>query len=204
MDKNKQSIEMYEKYADEYLARKDDDAKNGLDEARKNALKECLIGLPKSAKIFEVGAAAGDDAKFFQSLGYENIVVSDIAESFLAKLKQNGFSPIKFDLAKDEFDDKYDFIYCWAVLVHLTKDDARAALKKIYDALNDGGRMVVNVKTPDGDLDEEFSRFADDENKRIYFSYWAREEFESCLGELGFRKVKIWGYGRWLDCCAEK
>lgn len=195
---NKNAIDMYEKHAGDYLV---SNTTKADDAARAKMLTECLEGLPKDAKIFEVGSAGGNDAKFMQSLGYNNITVSDIAPSFLKALEGRGFKPIKFDLTSDDFTDKYDFIYCWAVLMHLKKDEARAGLSKIYDAINDGGRMVTCVKT--GDTEEEMVNFRES-GDMIYYSYWTREEFESYLCELGFKNIRIWEYNRWLDCYAEK
>ena len=195
---NKNAIDVYEKYADEYLV---SNTTRADDEARKKMLTEHMDGLPKDAKIFEIGSAGGNDAKIMQSLGYSNITVSDITPAFLRELEKKGFSPVKFDLVADNFTDKYDFVYCWAVLMHLTKDEARAGLHKIYDALNDGGKLLTCVKT--GEVEEEMVDFRETTDK-IYYSYWTREELEKYLRELGFKNIRIWEYGRWLDCCAEK
>ena len=45
-----------------------------------------MEGLPRDAKIFEVGSASGRDAKYLHSLGYNNITVSDVADYFFEKI----------------------------------------------------------------------------------------------------------------------
>lgn len=195
---NKDAIDLYEKYADDYLVSNTTKADN---EARAKMLTERMADLPKDIEIFEVGSAGGNDAAFMKSLGFTNITVSDITPTFLEALKKRGFEPVQFDLTKDEFTGKYDFIYCWAVLMHLTKEEARAALKKMFGALKAGGKLLTCVKT--GDAEEGMVDFRGS-GDMIYYSYWTQEEFESYLRELGFREIHIWGYGSWLDCCAEK
>ncbi|MBR6965393.1 class I SAM-dependent methyltransferase [Ralstonia pseudosolanacearum] len=209
---NEKTIEVYEKFGDKYLARNEEATKNDprakKDDARqKELLKTYVENLPKDAKIFEVGSAGGRDAKYLRSLGYENIAVSDVANYFLKKLEDEGFTPVKFDLIKDDFNDKYDFILCWAVLVHFTKDEAKAAILKMSEALNPGGRIALCVKHKEGH-EEDWADFNGQIGAKRYFSYWNKDELESCMKESGFKNIDIKQHGGaracWLECCAEK
>lgn len=197
---NDETIKTYEQYAEQYLAR---NTTEEADKLRREMLKERLESLLKGAKIFEVGSAGGDDARFIKSLGFENVTASDVAEPFLDKMRKNGLSPIKFDLVRDNFPDKYDLIYCWAVLMHFTKEEAKDALKKIYEALSEGGRLLTCLKMAEAKT-EEWTQFQGERGAKVYFSYWSEEELRGFLKEVGFRKIDIWGYGNWLDCWAEK
>lgn len=197
---NVSTLEIYEKYGEQYLEKR---AGEYMEVERREMLGNCLAGLPKDVKIFEVGSAGGRDAKTIQSLGYKNVTVSDVADSFLGALKKEGFAPVKFNLIEDEFHDKYGFILCWAVLMHFTKDEAKRAIRKMFASLEDGGRLLFCVKKSDDRIDEW--RVADfQDGAELYFSYWAEDELRECLEKTGFKTVKIWGYGSWLDCLAEK
>ncbi len=197
---NEETLEAYEKYADQYLSREKDE---NAEKQRQEMMKECLAGVSKDAKIFEVGAADGKDAAYFKSLGYENVTVSDATDAFLRVLEEKGFSPLKFNLIEDNFPDDYDFIMCWAVLMHLTKEEAKAAIQKMFNALNDGGKLLTCLKTSELQ-DEEWKQADFQEEAKLYFSFWSEDELRSFLEEIGFRKIKIWGYESWIDCLAEK
>ena len=166
-----------------------------------------MLGLPKDAKIFEIGSAGGRDAKYIQSLGYTNLITSDIVDYFLRRLQLAGLSPQKFNLIADDFADSYDFILCWAVLVHLTKDEVKAAINKMYRALNNRGRIALCVKHKEG-REEEWTDFQNLLGAKRYFSYWDRDEIADYLRSAGFKNVDVEQYGGaracWLDCYAEK
>lgn len=209
---NEKTIEVYERFGQNYLKRNSDDVKNNPkakkdDDRQKELLKKFTDGLPKDAKIFEVGSAGGKDADFIRSLGYTNVTVSDVADFFLRELEKKGLSPIKFNLITDEFGDKYDFILCWAVLVHFTKAEAKEAIRKMFKALNDGGRIALAVKHKEGH-EEEWEDYQGRIGAKRFFSYWQKDELEQCLEECGFKNVQIAKHGGaracWLNCCAEK
>ena len=197
---NTKTIEVYEKCAERYLGRS---TVGKIEKIKQEMLKNCLADLPKEAKIFEVGSASGNDAIFFRSLGYQNITVSDVVKPFLKKLEEEGFSPLRFNIIKDSFPDKYVFIYCWAVLMHLTKDEAKSAIKKIYNALNNDGMLLTCVKTTETEK-EKWSDFENSKGEKVYFSFWSENELEQYLKEIGFRAIKIWKYNDWIDCLAKK
>ena len=209
---NEMTIEVYEKFGDKYLSRNKNDIEKNLKAKNNNdrhikQLEKYLYGMPKDAKIFEVGSASGRDAKIIQSFGYEKIVVSDIAEYFLNLLKEQGFSPVKFNLITDGFSEKYDFIHCWAVLVHFTKNEAKAAIKKMFDALENNGRLALCVQYRDGFEEDWVDRDGKIGAKR-YFSYWTKSELNKYMKEVGFRDIDIESHegtrSCWLECCAIK
>lgn len=209
---NEKTIEVYEKFGDKYLSRNKNDIKNNLKAKNNNnrhieQLKKYLDGFSKGTKIFEVGSASGRDAKIIRSFGYKNVVVSDVVNYFLNLLKEEGFSPIKFNLITDEFLEKYGFIYCWAVLVHFTKDEAKMAIKKMFNALDNGGRLALCVQYRDGVKEDWVDRDGKIGAKR-YFSYWTKNELYKYMKEVGFNNIKIESHegtrSCWLECCADK
>ena len=209
---NDLTIEVYNKFGDRYLKRNEEalvENPKALadDERQRMILREYVEGLSKDAKIFEVGSAGGRDARFFLKLGYKNIIVSDIADYFLNELRKEGFEPVKFNLITDEFKDKYDFIFCWAVLVHFTKTEAKEAIFKMYDALNDGGRLAFCVKHKEG-VEEEWGDYKGMIGAKRFFSYWTVEEVKSFMERLNLRNMKIAKHGGaracWIECYGEK
>ncbi len=199
---NEKTINSYEKYAKEYVNQKNADSNDNIIKQKHAMLSNCLKGVPKSGRLFEIGSGSGEDAAYIQSLGYSNLIVSDVADSFISILRKKGFSPIKFNLLKNDFPEKYDFIYCWAVLMHFTKKEAGESIKKIYNSLIDGGKVLFCVKTSK-DKAEGWKRLSEKDGE-IYFSFWSKDELELFLNQVGFKKIEIWGYGDWIDCLAER
>ena len=209
---NDQTIDVYEKFGEKYLARNAEALKNDPrakkdDEWQRKLIVQFVDGLPKDAKIFEVGSAGGRDAKFMRELGYKNIIVSDAASFFLPLLEKAGFKPVKFNLVKDEFEDKYDFVLCWAVLVHFTKKEAKDAIRKMFDALNEHGRIALCVKHKEGH-EEDWEDFRGMIGAKRFFSYWNKEELEKFMEDCGFKTVVVHQRGGaracWLECFAKK
>lgn len=207
---NEKTIKVYERIGDEYCKvhsrNYDEEARLYYEHQREN-LSKYTVGLSKSANIFEVGSASGRDIEILRELGFDSIIASDAANCFLRYLKRKGYSPIKFNLLKDEFGEKYDFILCWAVLVHFTKDEAKEAIQKMYDALVSGGRIALSLKL----MNENETEWAEHRHKyqaERFFSYWTVNESTEVLNGAGFRDVEIGldrrGSSCWLECYAVK
>lgn len=209
---NDLTIEVYEKYGHKYLERNAVDIKNNPkakadDERQAKLFERYMEDMPPEATIFEVGSASGRDAKTLMRLGYRNIIVSDVADFFIEHLMKEGFSPIKFNLITDEFPGKYDVILCWAVLVHFTKPEAIAAMRKMYEALNSGGKLILGVKYKAGH-EEEWEDYQGRIGAKRYFTYWDKEELAETLKDIGFEEISIEQHGGarscWLNCCARR
>ena len=207
---NEQTIAAYEKvggkYCETHRPDYDERARAYFQHQTKN-LERYTAGLPKDAKIFEIGSANGRDAKILEGLGFQNITLSDATDLFLDYLKNTGYAPIKFNLLEDNFPEQYDFILCWAVLVHFTKEEVKTSLKKIHDALADSGRAAISVKLMTK-TETEWAEHRYEYGVKRFFSYWREDEFEEALSSAGFKNIdiKISGSGdySWLECYAEK
>lgn len=199
---NERTLDFYNKHADLYCLRgkkfyaEPDGIKDN--EANQNFLRQSLEGLPKDAKMFEIGSGDGRDAHFVNSLGYD-IQTSDAVESFLSILRENGFLPIKFNIIKDAFAESYDYILANAVFVHFTKPEVRIACEKVYGALNGGGRFIVAFKRR---LEEEsgWKTGVPGTTERRFFSYWDADEVKTVLENVGFKIVYFWEHNSAWDC----
>lgn len=207
---NDATLEFYAKHADLYQQRNAQDytTAQGLkdDEVHSRYILESLEGLPKEARLFEVGSGCGRDAALIRARGYQ-VQTSDAVESFLDILKENGFAPIKFNLISDTFPDQYDYILANAVLVHFTKGECREVLRKVYNALNPGGIFAFSLKQYVENAPEWKSNIPGSDSKR-YFSYWKPEEIEAELKLAGFKIKKIQQdegmRANWLNIIAQK
>lgn len=110
---NDATVAFYKKYAGLYLQRNQVDYSKEQgrkdDNVHRDYILRSIAGLPKDARMFEVGSGSGRDAALIRSMGYD-IQVSDVAEAFLVALKERNFEPISFDLVHDEFPGKFDYI----------------------------------------------------------------------------------------------
>ncbi|MCL2869780.1 class I SAM-dependent methyltransferase [Candidatus Saccharibacteria bacterium] len=179
---NEKTLEVYEQHIDKFVDRFSYDPNN----YGGGWIDKSLHGLPKNAKLFEVGSGTGDLARYIISLGY-SIQTSDAANSFLKILKEKKLNPIKFNLIKDTFNYNYDYIVANAVLVHFTPDEVKTAIQQIFNALNQNGRFAFSVKYkaehPNGELDNSFG-------VPRYFSYWTPDEIKDVVKQTGFSKVE--------------
>ncbi len=210
MDKNTQTLQVYENHADFYEKDTLADFRNNPEKAKKiiqtqqEFLKKSLENIPVSASLFEIGSGYGRDARFIRSLGY-NIQTSDAVDSFIARLRRDDFNPVKFNLITDDFSQKWDYILANAVLVHFPKDKVESALKKVHGALHSGGVFAFSVKQKLGGGEDWKTDIA---GEKRYFSYWEEGEIEQLVRELGFEVVFIKQIGGiracWLDVVVKK
>lgn len=145
----------------------------------KSWIDAALNGLPKSARLFEVGSGTGKDADYIESLGY-SMQLSDASSGFVDFLKKMKKNAQLFNVLTDEFNSQYDLILADAVLLHFTEDELSVILKKISKALNVNGRLAFCVKKGDGDFTEE---------KKLgsvrYFHLWQPEQLDIMLKNAG-------------------
>ena len=196
-EQNAKTLEVYEQAAKTYLennVKHDnlDPAKAQLKRARlADFIKQSFAPLPEHARIFEIGSADGDNAKYLESLGYD-VTASDVATDFLATLEARDLYPVKFNVLTDEFPGKYHGIFCWRVFVHFTPDDVLTALQKTYAALEPGGRFVVNLINREvKDVDQEWVDFPGVYEMGVerYFNYFREADVRAMIAQTDYRIV---------------
>jgi SAM-dependent methyltransferase len=207
---NDQTLRVYAKHADSYERDTLADFNSNPEKAEKIRkghqafLSKSLQTISKDGKLFEVGSGYGRDAIFIRSLGY-SIQVSDAVDSFIERLKQEDFEPVKFNLITDDFTDKYDYILANAVLVHFPKDEVEKSIRKIYDTLNLNGVFAFSLKQRAGGGEDYKTDIA---GERRYFSYWDIGEIERVAKKVGFKIISVEQIGGiracWLDVIVKK
>lgn len=192
---NFETIKVYDETVNIYLA-------NSLEhdrldpvraEEKKKELEQLIeksfAGLPRKAKVFEIGSGDGQNAKFIESLGFD-VTASDIVDGFIEETRKQGVKTIKFNALEDEFKEKYFAIFCWRVFVHFTKEDALKVIEKAYDALEDDGIFLFNaINREVKDVDAEWVDFGGEYHigKDRYYSYFRQSELDEIVGKTKFQ-----------------
>jgi SAM-dependent methyltransferase len=207
---NNQTLDVYAKHADLYEQKALSDFSNNSPKSQKfkkcyqRFLEESIKNISKDKKLFEIGSGYGRDANFIRSLGY-NIQVSDAVDSFINRLRQEDFVPVKFNLITDDFKEMYDYILANAVLVHFPKDEVERAIIKIYEALNDDGIFAFSIKQRVGGGEDYKTNIA---SMKCYFSYWDIGEIQKTIDKIGFTLIsadKVGGVRAcWTNIIAKK
>lgn len=192
---NKKTVEIYEEKAATYLKTTIDHDKLDPEKAKRkkeklqNFIKENLEQFKKGSKVFEIGSADGENAKYIKELGY-NITASDIADAFIDETKSKIENTIKFNVLEDDFKDKYSAVFAWRVFVHFTKEDLDITLNKVYKALENGGVFIFNIMNRETrDCDEEWVDFPNEYhmNAERYYKYFSEKEVNELIQKTNFK-----------------
>jgi glycosyltransferase involved in cell wall biosynthesis len=159
------------------------------------------------SRLAELGAGRGNLSRFLRSSG--DLLVTDTSSRYLAELRERWghlprmqIAPLDLGLAVDyELLRKYqpDTVVCLNVLEHI--EDDRAVLRRLYEVLSPGARLVFLVPY-NPKLYSEFDR-------RIgHFRRYQRQELENKFREAGltveaqryFNKMGVvaWWFGNVL------
>lgn len=196
---NKKTLEIYERCADIYLenAIKHDSLdmvkakkkKENLEKFIKDSFSSLLI----DSKILEIGSADGVNALFIKSLGYD-VTASDVSDTFLEKIKNQGVKTIKFDCLEDDFKEKYNGIFCWRVLVHFTYDDVMKLLEKVYENLENNGIFIFNaINREMRDVDCEWVDFEGEYHmgEKRFYNYFRKDDLDDLISKTNFKIDKF-------------
>lgn len=214
---NKKTVEIYEEKAATYLKttiehdKLDEEKAKRKKEKLQNFIKENLEQFKKGSKVFEIGSADGENAKYIKELGY-NITASDIADAFINETKSKVENTIKFNVLEDDFKDKYLAVLAWRVFVHFTKEDLDITLNKVHKALENGGIFIFNIMNRETKAcDEEWVDFPNEYHMDAerYYKYFLKEEVDSLISKTDF-KIKSFhmeggdNKNKWLVYVLEK
>ena len=214
---NKKTVEIYEEKAATYLKttiehdKLDEEKAKRKKEKLQNFIKENLEQFKKGSKVFEIGSADGENAKYIERLGY-NITASDIADAFINETKSKVENTVKFNVLEDDFKDKYLAVLAWRVFVHFTKEDLELTLNKVYNALEEGGVFIFNIMNRETKVcDEEWVDFPNEYHMDAerYYKYFLKEEVDSLISKTDF-KIKSFhmeggdNKNKWLVYVLEK
>jgi len=180
-EQNQQTLQAYEAHVQEYI----DGTFQQVDGVVKEWIDAAIASLPKDARILEIGSAVGRDAAYLKSLGY-SVDCTDATLNFVKLLQQKGFSARQLNAITDPFDGPYDLVLANAVLLHFTRDETKAVIKKVFDALADSGKFAFTLKQGEGEKWSDTKLGAP-----RYFCYWTEDQIRPIIEAAGFSKVEM-------------
>lgn len=178
---NQQTLQSYNDHVEEYMSQTPQHAS----EDWKIWMDENLQALDTSAKILEFGSAFGRDADYMESLGY-TVQRTDASSSFVDLLQKQGREARLLNALTDPLPKGLDMVFASAVLLHFTRDEAKAVIGKVYNSLDTNGRFVFSLKIGDGEEMSDAKLGAP-----RYFCYWQAPDIEKVLRDAGFTTIRI-------------
>ena len=111
-----------------------------------------------NSKLLEIGCGSGRDASFMIKKDFDVIGIDgsknmiDEAKEIHPELSNKLFhKTLPNDL---EFSQTFNGIYSIATLMHLSENDLKNTLSKIYNLLNQNGKFLMSVSLFRDDIDE--------------------------------------------------
>lgn len=112
-------------------------------------LEDFVDWVGPEAGVLEIGSGTGHDADLLEARGVE-VHRSDAAPAFVRAMRARGFHASTMNVLNDELGGPWDGVYANAVLLHLSPEDLRVALRRMADAVAPGGALAFTVKEGDG------------------------------------------------------
>mgnify|MGYP003609807356 CR=1 FL=1 len=151
--------------------------------------KLLLQTFDKNSELLEIGCGSGRDASFMSKNDF-NITAIDGSINMIKEAKN--IHPELFKklfhktLPNDlEFDKKFDGIYSIATLMHLSKNDLKITISKIYDLLNQNGKFLMSVSLFRDDINKDGF-----DDKGRFFLVLNFDEWVNLLENIGFKILK--------------
>lgn len=117
----------------------------------KKSVKWISSFTPECANVLDVGCGPGIYSKKLSHCGYKvtGIDISQYSIEYAQSYLQNNDNPISYvyaDIVDYQIHQKYDTILIlYALYSFFDRDDRLKILKKLYDALKIGGKLVIEV-----------------------------------------------------------
>ncbi|MCL4872093.1 MAG: class I SAM-dependent methyltransferase [Anaerolineae bacterium] len=185
--------DIYERYLTTTYAPRNDMSDEGLQRDARHYDREFGAFLPaeKTAAILEIGSGKGGFLLCCQQLGYHDVTGTDISPEQVTFCHEQGFTNV---VCADGLsylqscERQYALIAMIDVLEHLTKNEAVATLKAIYEHLLPGGRVILRVPNMSNPLNLR-TRYVDFTHE-IGLS---RESLQQLLRLIGFEIETVHG-----------
>ncbi|MBO5462647.1 MAG: class I SAM-dependent methyltransferase [Clostridia bacterium] len=136
-------------------------------------------------KILDVGCGSGKPYDQFLLSKNCQLVGVDISKKQieLARLNAPSAKYININFLRYNTSEKFDGVIMLYSLFHVSREYHRSFLEKIYSMLNDGGKVLLNVRKEDNLL-----KFRHDFcGKSMFWSHYDYKTFKKILRETGFK-----------------
>lgn len=178
---NARTIGAYDRHAQRFV----EGTPHEVAGAHKEWLDLALAGVPRDARILELGSGFGRDAAYLRDLGYQ-VQCTDATSAFVHELRARGFTASELNAITDDLPDELDVLLASAVLLHFTRAEFAAVLAKARRALRPGGRFAFTLKAGDG---EEWS--TEKLGAPRFFCYWREADVRDAVMAAGFAGLDL-------------
>lgn len=206
-DQVKNTIAVYDTIADKYAVGMNDYAP----EIERRKFSELVS---PGGSILDLGCAAGRDSIYFSSKGFRTVGV-DLSGKLLtiAKKKSPHLTFLQKDIRNLHFSEtSFDGVWACAVLIHLTRDEMKQALKDYFRLLKYRGILFLMMKKGVGETD-----IAENLSSGVarHFTLFQPQEIEEAVKEAGFTLLETYTWNsndrytpsrdvEWISCFARK
>ncbi len=159
-----------------------------------------FAGMAGPGQVLEIGSGPGRDADYLEQQGIR-VTRSDATPAFVARLRADGHDARLLDIRSDDLGGPYDGVLANAVLLHLSREQFRAAMHRVRQAVTAGGLLAVTLKEGDG---EQWSTAK--LGLPRHFTYWREAALRQVLQDTGWDVTFLEHFAgradRWLQLIA--
>ena len=135
-----------------------------------------LIHVPEVGKILDLGCGSGRDTAYFRSLGYEVTPVDGSIE--VCKLAEEKLrTPVRCLLFEDlDYQEEFDAVWACASLLHVDRQHMPEVMKRVENALREGGVLYASFKYGDEEVERNgrsFNNYNEESVKGLFDDSWA-------------------------------
>jgi 2-polyprenyl-3-methyl-5-hydroxy-6-metoxy-1,4-benzoquinol methylase len=138
-ENNGRTVAAYEGYARRYA----EVVSPEPSESAAATLRRFAEMLPAGGRVLDIGSGPGWDADFLETLGVR-VHRTDVTAEFRTLQAERGHQVDALDVLTDEIAETYDGILMLAVLQHFERTDVDAVLRKLVNALNENGALLLS------------------------------------------------------------
>lgn len=139
-----------------------------------------VAGLVGHGHVLELGSGPGWDAAYLERRGVR-VTRSDATRAFVERLRAAGQHARLLDIRYDDLGGPYDAVLANAVLLHLSRDQFRPALRRVRQAVTTPGLLAMTLKEGDG---EQWSTVK--LGLPRHFTYWREPALRRALQDTGW------------------
>lgn len=181
MNKQNQTKQTYEQFADEY-----EEKTLGLQ--RIGWMEKFRDLLPSNSHILDLGCAFCRDSETYDKWGFK-VTGLDFSKKMIEKAKKRvpNASFIVQDMLKIKFDDEsFDGVWAMSSLLHITKKNIPKVLVHLNQLLRPDGIIFIGTYLGEGEGFVEDERY---EGAGKYYSFFSEEEIKELLNESNFEII---------------
>jgi ubiquinone/menaquinone biosynthesis C-methylase UbiE len=153
------------------------------------SLQKFVEHIPAGGQILDLGTGTGTEARWLVDQGFE-VTLFDLSEEMLAiaQRKIPDATAIQGDMTEMAFEaESFDGVFSRASILHLTKDEAKKVVKKVFEILKPRGTFFVSLKLGEGEKKVEDDKYGVKVNR--FFAFYTQKEAEELVQSAGFTSV---------------